>query len=308
MALSFLCWMSSSSSAFEAARRLAAGESSVGALLVGDEGGAQSSVARKLAAAWHCLTPRDGDACGECRACGAFERNATADVLLIDPGGPQDLIRLRQIVDDPAVPEPNVRAFVQSPPALGRNRIVWIDRADRLNSDAANALLKTIEEPGPTARFVLTTSASGRILPTIRSRCLLIPCESAANGVGFTAELAGGSPMVLEALESDDFAGLVSEMEALAARIEQASVAEGVSIADELLELSGRYGELRGEGEERLRRAEFFRLFANLASSRAAGSARWRTLLDHAIVAHRAILGNVNPTYLADWMFTSPDG
>jgi hypothetical protein len=297
--------MSSSSSASEGTRRLAAGESSVAALLVGDDGGTQSSIARELAAAWHCLSPIDGSACGECRACGAFERSATADVFLIEPGGPQDLIRLRQIVDDPAVPEPNIRGFLQSPPAVGRNRVVWIERADRLNEDAANALLKTIEEPGPRARFVLTTSASGRILPTIRSRCLLIPCESEPMGFGFLAELAGGSPAMLDILGSADFSGFISRLEALAVRIDGASLAEGVSIADEFLELSGLYTELRDEGEERLRRADFFRLFANLAGTRAGASTKWRELLDHAIVAHRAVSGNVNPTYLADWMFTA---
>jgi hypothetical protein len=225
--------------------------------------------------------------------------------MLIEPGGPQDLIRLRQVVDDPAVPEPNVRSFLQSPPAMGRNRIVWIDRADRLSNDAANALLKTIEEPNERARFVLTTSASGRILPTIRSRCVLIPCDAPELPEGFAQQLSGGSPTAHELLKSEPFEDFLREMESFAKRVESANPAEAIALGDRFLELADTYSDLRGEGEERLRRAEFVRLFANLAGARAHVSTRWRGLLDRCIVAHRSIVGNVNAGYLADWLFAA---
>ena len=296
--------MSSSSSASDAVKRLAAGPSSVAALLVGDVGGAQCLIAQELAASWHCLTPVDGAACGECRACGALSRGASVDLLLIEPGGPQDLIRLRQIVDDPATPEPNIRAFLQSPPAMGRNRVVWIEHADRLSNDAANALLKTIEEPGVTARFVLTTTASGRIIPTIRSRCVLIPCDSPELPKGFAGELAGGSLMFHEALSSPEFADFLAAMERFVERFEAASQTEAIALADAFLDLADQFVALRADGEDRLKRAEFVRLFANVAGSRAAGSARWSGILDRSIVMHRTLLGNVNAAYLADWLFT----
>lgn len=297
--------MSSSSSASEASRRLVASGSSVAALLVGDEGGAQSTIAGDLVAAWHCESPVDGEACRECKACGALSRDASGDVMLIEPGGPQDLIRLRQVVDDPAVPEPNIRSFLQSPPALGRNRIVWIERADRLSNDAANALLKTIEEPNERARFVLTTSASGRILPTIRSRCVLIPCDAPMLPAGFANELSGGSPTVFELLRSEPFADFLREIEAFTERVQDSKPAESIALGDRFQELAENYSDLRGEGEERLKKAEFVRLFANVAGARAASSARWRGLLDRCIVAHRAIVGNVNAGYIADWLFAA---
>lgn len=301
--------MSSSSSASDAARRLSASESSVAALLVGDEGGGQSAEARSLARAWHCLEPKNGSACGECRACGAFDRESSADFLHLSPGGPQDLIRLRQVSDDPVVPEPNVRSFLQSPPALGRNRVVWIERADRLTNDAANALLKTIEEPAERSRFVLTTSASGRILPTIRSRCVLIPCGSDELPAGFAAELSGGSSEVFGRIESAEISAFKGDLEAFAARCERANRVEALSLADTFVELAGAWSDLgeKESGEDRLRKAEFVRMFANVAGARAAGSARWQGLLDRAIVGHRALLGNVNTAYLADWLFVSMD-
>lgn len=294
--------MLSSSSAFDAARRLVATGSSVAVLLVGDEGGSQEGAAEQLARAWHCLEPNDGEACGACRACGAFDRRTSADVLRIEPSGPQDLIRLRQIIDDPAASEPNIRGFLQSPPAMGSNRVVLISRADRLTHDSANALLKTIEEPSAQARFVLTTAASGKILPTIRSRCLLIPCGSEELPPGFAATLAGGSRVTYERLSSEEFSEFVGRVEALADRCGGATRAEALSISEEFLSLASDYVALR-PGEERQRRAEFVRLFANVAAARADTSDAWRSRLERLVLAHRALLGNVNAAYLADWVF-----
>ena len=54
-------------------------------------------------------------------------------------------------------------------------RVVLIRRADRMNSQAANALLKTLEEPGRTTRFILTAPAARLLLPTVASRCRVLP-------------------------------------------------------------------------------------------------------------------------------------
>lgn len=277
-------------------------------LLVGDEGGSQRALAIELSRAWHCVSPLDGAACGECKACGAFARSATADFLLLEPSGPQDLIRLRQVVDDPVAPEPNVRSFLQSPPATGRNRVVLIDRADRLTNDSANALLKTIEEPSQFARFVLTTSASGRILPTIRSRCVLVPCGSESLPTGFAATCAAGSGEVHERLSAAEFSEFIAGFEAFVDKCEVSRRTEALALADEFLDLSATYVALReGPGEERQKRAEFVRLFANVAGARAAERPRWRGLLERSILAHRSLLGNVNAAYLVDWLFVNVD-
>jgi DNA polymerase-3 subunit delta' len=60
-------------------------------------------------------------------------------------------------------------------PAEGGWRVVIIDGAEDMNTNAANALLKLLEEPPPRAILLLATSAPGRLLPTIRSRCRLLP-------------------------------------------------------------------------------------------------------------------------------------
>jgi len=65
--------------------------------------------------------------------------------------------------------------FMRLTPAEGGWRVVVIDGAEDMNPNAANALLKMLEEPPPRAILLLVCSAPGRLLPTIRSRCRVLP-------------------------------------------------------------------------------------------------------------------------------------
>jgi DNA polymerase-3 subunit delta' len=64
-----------------------------------------------------------------------------------------------------------VAAFLRLTPAEGGWRVVIVDGAEDINRNAANALLKVLEEPPPRTVILLVCAASGRLLPTIRSRC-----------------------------------------------------------------------------------------------------------------------------------------
>ncbi len=68
----------------------------------------------------------------------------------------------------------DLNGFLNQTSAEGGYRVVIIDGADKLNRNAANALLKRLEEPPPKTVFFLTTSVPGRLLPTIRSRCQVL--------------------------------------------------------------------------------------------------------------------------------------
>lgn len=70
--------------------------------------------------------------------------------------------------------------FLGSKPALGRWRIVLIDGVEDMNRNAANALLKSLEEPPQNTLFLLICHAPGQLLPTIRSRCLMLPVKALA--------------------------------------------------------------------------------------------------------------------------------
>lgn len=84
--------------------------------------------------------------------------------------GPEDRQkRLRQeiVIDDAAA----VGSFLHRTAAMGGWRVVIVDGLDQANRSAANSLLRLIEEPPAQALFLLTASAPGRVLPTLRSRC-----------------------------------------------------------------------------------------------------------------------------------------
>src|SRR4029077_17008291 len=61
--------------------------------------------------------------------------------------------------------------FMHMTPAMGDWRVAIIDSADEMNRNAANAVLKILEEPPPNAVLLIVAHAPGRLLPTIRSRC-----------------------------------------------------------------------------------------------------------------------------------------
>merc|ERR1739841_405832 len=63
-------------------------------------------------------------------------------------------------------------------PTLGARRAIIIDAADQLEKNAVNALLKSLEEPPEGTFFLLVVNALGRILPTVRSRCLVVRFSS----------------------------------------------------------------------------------------------------------------------------------
>src|SRR4051812_13151999 len=130
-------------------------------LLTGPPGSGRSVAARAFAAALQCT--RGG--CGECEACRTVLAGAHADVTVVTPEGLSYGVReARQLVRDLA-----------EAPIRGRWRVVVVEDADRLTEDAGNALLRAIEEPPPRAVFMLCAPTPEDLLPTIRSRCRLVP-------------------------------------------------------------------------------------------------------------------------------------
>jgi DNA polymerase III subunit delta' len=132
-------------------------------LLVGPRGVGKSTLALDLAAGLLCLDDDPaGRPCRECRACRKVERGDHPDVHLVAPEGAGEQIRIGQ-----------VQALVTELallPLEGRVRIAIFEAAHRLNPDAQNALLKTLEEPPPGACIVLCADDASTLLPTVLSR------------------------------------------------------------------------------------------------------------------------------------------
>ena len=107
----------------------------------------------------------DPDACGACRACRDIESLTHPDFMLVEPD---------QEAANPQIKIEQVREIEQRMiyrPLIGQRKVCLIDEADRLTLGAANALLKTLEEPPDHSLFLLVTSRPSALPGTVRSRC-----------------------------------------------------------------------------------------------------------------------------------------
>ncbi|MFN7171548.1 MAG: hypothetical protein ACK4P3_02005 [Fimbriimonadaceae bacterium] len=142
---------------------------------------------------------------------------ATAEASGIDyqrvcPSGAGNRIKLGAIVEgsdtsgegdsENVIP---LSTFLRTPPVKRPFKVCVFEEVDRLSSRAANALLKTLEEPPTYARFVLTTYHFGKVLSTIRSRCLLLACsyERSEDEEEWVTALSLGAPLISERMKTD---------------------------------------------------------------------------------------------------------
>jgi DNA polymerase-3 subunit delta' len=129
-------------------------------LFTGPPGSGRSLAARAFAAAVLC----DARGCGDCPCCRQVAAGSHADLLLVRPDGLSYGVRqTRDLV---------LRAATA--PVCGRWRVVLFEDADRATEQAANALLKAIEEPAPRTIWLLCTPSAADLPTTIRSRCRLV--------------------------------------------------------------------------------------------------------------------------------------
>jgi len=101
------------------------------------------------------------DSCGECPACLKISRNNHPDIFLVEAEG--QFIRIAAIRE--------IQKQMTFKPMEGRKRVFVIDNADKMNDQAANALLKTLEEPSPANILILVTAKPYTLPSTIISRC-----------------------------------------------------------------------------------------------------------------------------------------
>ncbi|MBI3088071.1 MAG: DNA polymerase III subunit delta' [Candidatus Omnitrophica bacterium] len=143
-------------------------------LFAGPEGVGKRLAAFELAKALNCEQsdglPAEASAqagpCDRCASCSRILRRMHPDVHLVSPQGAIETIRIDEIR--------HILGRIALRPFMARAQVVILDGADRLTEEAANSLLKSLEEPPASARFILLTSQPSDCLPTIVSRCQTI--------------------------------------------------------------------------------------------------------------------------------------
>ncbi len=132
-------------------------------MFLGKSGIGKSLVARELACGLNCSPPRI-PACGQCPSCGKIQSGNHPDVMEVEPEGA--VLKIGTIRE--------LCSRLRYRPYEGASKVVIIHDADKMNVQAQNALLKTLEEPPPDTVMVLLVSNLSRMLPTIISRSQLV--------------------------------------------------------------------------------------------------------------------------------------
>ncbi|MBI3950688.1 MAG: DNA polymerase III subunit delta' [Acidobacteria bacterium] len=131
-----------------------------GLIFSGPDGVGKRQFALTVAKAVNCVEAR-ADSCDHCAVCRKIEAGDHIDVQILGPDGA--FIKVSQVRQ--LVGEANYRPFES------RKRVFILDPASAMNEQAANALLKTLEEPPATSLVILITDKLQALLPTVRSRC-----------------------------------------------------------------------------------------------------------------------------------------
>ncbi|MDQ7843727.1 MAG: DNA polymerase III subunit delta' [Armatimonadota bacterium] len=148
-------------------------------LFVGPAGVGRTAAARAFAQLLNCERPHAqiGDACGDCRACRLIGADQHPDVRLIDAERGLLLDADPEEQKKKVIGIAQVRALrreVAFPPLEGRCKVYIFVGADRMQVDAANSLLKILEEPPPQVVIILIAETTVPMLPTVVSRCQLV--------------------------------------------------------------------------------------------------------------------------------------
>lgn len=243
-------------------------------LFAGPSGSGKRPAAVAMASALNCPVEPDVG-CGTCSSCLRISRHRHPDVHHVVPEGP--LIPVATIREQ-VIPE------AYRSPFEGSRKVFVIEEAERMNPEAQNALLKTLEEPQPDTIFILISDRPEELLDTVRSRCRTIHLEPVpevriielltAEGAGageamLAARLSDGDIEIARAYAFDDAARarrglwlsiprrLASPLDALDAASEIAAEAkEAVKVREraqkaEIEELAEAMGEGRGTASVR---------------------------------------------------------
>ena len=134
-------------------------------LFKGAMGVGKKTFARTFAAALNCQEPQGYEPCGQCPSCVKFRSSSHPDFIVIEPEGAA--IKINQVRE--------LKKNLAFPPLEAKIRVALLCDIHTMRREAANSLLKTLEEPPAQTMLILTADEAAGILPTILSRCQTVP-------------------------------------------------------------------------------------------------------------------------------------
>ncbi len=129
-------------------------------LFTGPRGSGKTTIARLFAKTINCQGLKKGEPCNACDSCTEIMGQKSLDLVEIDAASHTGVDEVRELIDS-----------LRFAPVKSKYKIFIIDECHQLSKSAANALLKTLEEPPAHAIFILATTEANKMIPTIVSRC-----------------------------------------------------------------------------------------------------------------------------------------
>lgn len=157
-------------------------------LFTGKENTGKTAFARHLAQALLCESPQEEHhPCGSCPSCHLFAKESHPDFYELTPEQPEGENTARKLLQIKIDAVRTLIEDIQLTSVRGGRRVVLIHPAESMNIQAANSLLKVLEEPPTDVIFLLVSHSRDKLLPTIKSRCrqMLLPAPSHAEALAY---------------------------------------------------------------------------------------------------------------------------
>lgn len=163
-------------------------------MIAGPRGIGKRHLADALAQLLLCATPIEGTACGRCRGCELNKSGTHPDLLWLEPEDEGKAIKVDQVRE--------LTEALSKTAQQGGYKVVVIEPAEAMNGNAANALLKSLEEPAANTLLILISHSPSSVLPTIRSRCQMrkMPMPRSEQVIRWLSPLMIGSNTTPELL------------------------------------------------------------------------------------------------------------